>query len=128
MAQVLTIGGVFFRSKDRVALGEWYRKHLGMAFDTSYHGVSFPRERMPQEGFHVWSLFQPDNTYFPPGQPFMVNLVVDDLEGALAQVAAGGATVDSEREVGEFGARLVHGPRWQSGGALAAGWRHRVGR
>ncbi|MEO1320821.1 MAG: VOC family protein, partial [Pseudomonadota bacterium] len=42
--------------------------------------------------------------FAPSDQTFMINLIVDDLDGALAQVAAAGATLHGEPERSEFGA------------------------
>ena len=45
----------------------------------------------------MWSPFKKDTEYFGPSQnPFMFNLVVDDLDGALAQVVEGGAELAGE--------------------------------
>ena len=33
MERITGIGGVFFRSRDPKALGEWYRTHLGVPVD-----------------------------------------------------------------------------------------------
>ena len=86
MAKVLTVGGVFFRARDPRALGEWYREWLGIEVEFP-HGASFAPAAMPAGGFAVWSPFARDTEYFgPSGQSFMVNLVVDDLDGALARV------------------------------------------
>jgi hypothetical protein len=49
---------------------------------------------MPKGGYTVWSPFPSATRYFAPStRQYMVNLVVDDLEGALRQVARGGARV-----------------------------------
>jgi len=59
---------------------------------------------MPKHGFTVWSAFAKDTEYFgDSGQSYMINLVVDDLDAALANVAAGGAHVLPEREEQDFG-------------------------
>lgn len=103
MAKVISVGGVFFKSPDPEALGAWYARWLGLPVQHPY-GASFPAGQMPSGGFHVWSPFPADTTYFAPCErAFMFNLVVDDLDGALAQVAEGGAEVLPEREDGEFG-------------------------
>ncbi|RPH99499.1 MAG: VOC family protein [Lysobacterales bacterium] len=73
--RVLGIGGIFFRSAD-----------------------------LPPAAFTVWSAFAADTAYFGnSSQSYMINLVVDDLDAALARVAVGGATVLEEREEHDFG-------------------------
>jgi predicted enzyme related to lactoylglutathione lyase len=103
MAKVLGIGGVFFKSKDPEKLSKWYEKWLGFEVDPD-SGVLFHPERMPENAVTVWSPFADDTDYFAPsGKDFMLNLVVDDLEGALSQVAEGGASLIGTMEEYEYG-------------------------
>ena len=104
--RVLGVGGVFFRSGDPVALGDWYSEHLGFQTEKwgDTCGVSFAPADMPANAFTVWSAFAVDTEYFgDSGQAFMINLVVDDLDAALANVEAGGAEVLEQREEHDFG-------------------------
>lgn len=107
MAKVLGIGGVFFKSRDTTALGQWYQKWLGMPLEPEWGGATLKPGSMPDNGFTVWGPFKDDTEYFSPSdKAFMVNLVVDDLDEALKQVAAGGAKVMpdiQEEEYGRFG-------------------------
>jgi len=84
MAKVLGIGGIFFKTADPKGLRDWYHRVLG--FDVqSWGGVIFPAQ---PDGKTVWSPFAADTTYFAPSTgPFMINLVVDDLDGVLAKAA-----------------------------------------
>jgi len=103
MAKVLGVGGVFFRSQDPKALAAWYEEWLGMPVE-DWGGAVFRCTTMPAAGFTVWSPFPLDTKYFdPPGRDFMVNLVVDDLDAALAQVREGGAETPGEIEEMEYG-------------------------
>ena len=103
MAQVLGVGGVFFKSNDRKKIGEWYKKWLGVPAHPEW-GASFPPGDMPPGGFTVWAPFASDTDYFAPSSSsFMFNLVVDDLDGALAQVTEGGAEVVGEVLVEPYG-------------------------
>ncbi|HVT45155.1 MAG TPA: VOC family protein [Thermoanaerobaculia bacterium] len=106
MARVLGLGGVFFRSSDPKGLGDWYQRWLGVPV-AHPHGASFQPAAMPPGGITVWAPFPQDTTYFAPSErEFMFNLVVDDLDGALAQVREGGAEVAGaieEYEYGRFG-------------------------
>ena len=103
MARVVGVGGIFFRSPDPKALGDWYQKWLGVPVEHPY-GASFKKETMSETGFSVWCPFAQDTKYFdPPGREFMFNLMVDDLAGALSQVAEGGAELVGDPEDGEYG-------------------------
>ncbi len=100
--RVLGLGGVFFRSRDPEALSAWYVKWLEMPSEGGYTMLA-PAD-MPPGAYTVWSPFRQETDYFQPGvQDFMINLIVDDVDAALARIAAGGATVLPEREDGEFG-------------------------
>ena len=103
MAKALGIGGVFFKSRDPKALTAWYVEHLGFEPEPN-HSVSFRPATLPPGGFSVWGPFKETTEYFSPSEkPYMFNLIVDDLEDALAQVKAGGAEVMEEIEEGEYG-------------------------
>ncbi len=106
MARVLGVGGVFFKSKAPQDIAEWYKRWLGFELEMP-SGTSFKPEAMPPGGLTVWSAFKADTTYFDPSPAtFMINLVVDDLDGALAQVREGGATIVGavqEESYGRFG-------------------------
>lgn len=104
MAKVLGLGGIFFKSKDPKALLAWYQSTLGMSDESGDYVSLFPAA-MPAGGCTVFSPFKQDTTYFAPSdQPFMFNLVVDDVDGALAQVVAAGGTLAGEvNDSGEYG-------------------------
>jgi predicted enzyme related to lactoylglutathione lyase len=87
VAQVLGIGGVFFKAEDPKAVSAWYARVLGFAA-SEWGGVVFTP---PAGGQQVWSPFKADTDYMAPSDaPFMVNLVVDDIDGVLARAAAEG--------------------------------------
>lgn len=87
MAGVLGIGGVFFKAADGPAVSNWYRRVLGLEV-SEWGGAAFP---FPKRGYQVWSPFKAETNYFDPStQPFMVNLIVDDLDGVLARAKAEG--------------------------------------
>ena len=103
MARVLGVGGIFFRARDPKSLGDWYTKWLGVPVSHP-HGASFEPASMPDGGLTVWAPFAHDTTYFGSSdQRFMVNLVVDDLDEALAQVQEGGADLAGEIEEYDYG-------------------------
>jgi len=103
MAKVIGIGGVFFRTRDTKGLGEWYAKWLGLPVQHPY-GAPISHVDLSGEGVSVWAPFESDTDYFGPGdQPFMINLMVDDLTEALEQVRSGGAEVIPKTEDTEYG-------------------------
>lgn len=104
MARAIGIGGMFFKSRDPKALIAWYAEHLGFEPESGHDSVSFKPATIPPGGLTVWGPFQETTDYFSPSdKPYMFNLMVDDLEGALAQVKAGGAEVVGEIEEYEYG-------------------------
>ena len=105
MAKVLGLGGLFFKSPDPAALRAWYTRWLGLVSDE--YGVNFAPNAMPAGAVTVWSPFAQTTDYFDPSSDaFMFNLIVDDLDGALDQVKAGGAKVIgdiADYDYGRFG-------------------------
>jgi predicted enzyme related to lactoylglutathione lyase len=108
MNRVTGIGGIFFKAKDPKALGEWYRKHLGMNVE-DWGGLAFRWSEDPagSKGTTIWSPFSQDTTYFEPSAaPFMINFRVADLHALLALLRAEGCHVlekVQESEYGKFG-------------------------
>ena len=100
MKRVTGIGGIFFKSKDPKALGEWYRKHLGLEVE-EWGGVAF---QWTGTGTTIWNPFKEDTTYFAPSKAsFMVNFRVEDLHALLAALRAEGCAVDDKVDESEFG-------------------------
>jgi catechol 2,3-dioxygenase-like lactoylglutathione lyase family enzyme len=104
MAKVLGLGGIFFKAADGDALSDWYRRVLGFEIQDGWGGAMWPH---PQQGFTLWSPFKADTTYFEPSaQPFMINLIVDDLDGLLAK-AKGAGVEPLGREDGDANGRFA---------------------
>jgi predicted enzyme related to lactoylglutathione lyase len=104
MAKALGIGGVFFKAQAPRDLAEWYARWLEIRLDPSFCGACFHPASLPEGAYTVWSPFDATTTYFDPSdRPFMINLVVDDVDGALAQVAQGGGSPVGEPQTEEFG-------------------------
>lgn len=106
MKRVTGIGGVFFKSRDPRALGDWYRKHLGLNVE-EWGGVAF-RWATPENptgiGTTIWSPFKDDTAYFAPSTAsFMINFRVDDLDALLSALRAEGCNVDQKVDVSEYG-------------------------
>ena len=103
MAKVVGVGGVFFKSEDPEKLGAWYQKWLGVPFEHPY-GASFKPESLPPGGMTVWTPFSGSTAYFEPStRDYMFNLIVDNLEEALSQVAEGDAEIVGEIQDEDYG-------------------------
>jgi predicted enzyme related to lactoylglutathione lyase len=103
MAKALGIGGIFFKTKDPKALMKWYQDALGVPGESADYATFFP-VTMPSGGCTVFSPFKDSTDYFAPSaREFMFNLIVDDLDGALAQVSAAGGTLVGEPQKFDYG-------------------------
>lgn len=103
MAQALGVGGIFFKSKDPQALMKWYQATLGVPAGGGEFAPFMPAT-MPPGGCTVFSAFRDSTDYFAPShQSFMVNLVVDDLDGALRQVLEAGGALAGEVQSFDYG-------------------------
>ena len=106
MAQVLGLG-VFYTASDPGAVRAWYKAVLGLEMH-DWGGVPLlPGPMAAQPGAaSVLSIFAADSTYIAPStKPFMLNLVVDDMDGMLARAAAAGVTPtwqDDNDQMGRF--------------------------
>lgn len=105
MKRVTGIGGVFFKSRDPKALGEWYRRHLGLNVE-AWGGALFrwAEDDKAGTGTTLWNPFKADTDYFAPSTaPFMINFRVADLHGLLAALRAEGCEVLDKTDESEFG-------------------------
>jgi len=104
--RVTGIGGIFFKARNPDALRDWYRRHLGIPIE-EWGGAAFPWQSPDNPsgtGTTVWSIFEPDTSYFGPGpSPFMINFRVVDLHALLAQLRAEGCNVEDKIEDSEYG-------------------------
>ncbi len=104
--RVTGIGGVFFKTKDPMAIKEWYNKHLGL--NTDQWGCTFWwKDNEGNDCSTQWSPFKEDTTYFEPSKKdFMMNFRVKNLEELLETLKGEGVTVIDEIqkvEEGKFG-------------------------
>jgi predicted enzyme related to lactoylglutathione lyase len=105
MQKVQGIGGVFFKTKDPKALGQWYRDNLGVPVE-EWGGCAFKWSDLDgaDTASTVWSPFPEATTYFEPStKPFMINFRVNDLDAMLAQLRENGCDVAEKVEEMEFG-------------------------
>lgn len=98
MKRVTGIGGIFIKAKDPKALGDWYRKHLGIDVQ-SWGGAAFS---WTEPGTTVWSVGSGGN-FAPSAASFMVNYRVADLAALLAALRSEGCTVLDKTDDSEFG-------------------------
>src|SRR4028119_2474874 len=81
MAKITGLGGIFYKVADPDATRAWYLETLGIGGEW---GAMFPFKKDDPEGFTLLSPFKSETDYFSPsGQPFMINLRVDGLDGMI---------------------------------------------
>ncbi len=103
MARAMGVGGVFFKSSNPEKLGQWYHRWLDLQVDKKNQN-SFCPAMMPAHETTVWAPFKDNSNYFEPClKEFMLNLIVDDLTGALNQVAEGGGRVLGDIQITDEG-------------------------
>jgi len=95
MAKVTGIGGVFFKAADPDKLKAWYVEYLGVAL--AEWGCAIFRwdedQSTQPEGVTVWQIADRQGDWFEPSKSqVMINYRVDDLDGVLDRLAAGGVT------------------------------------
>lgn len=106
MAKITGIGGVFFKGKGQgPALAAWYREHLGMALEDFGGAVlRWADDKAEDGGLTVWHVADSDSKWFGPSDSsFMINYRVDDLDGLLEQLRAGGVAIVGGPESHENG-------------------------
>lgn len=108
--KVTGIGGIFFFADNPKDTKDWYAKNLG--FDVNEWGsVSFDSRNVnrPEEINSLqWSPFKNGDVYFEPSKKeFMINYLVQNIEGLVTQLKANGVTVLDEIATYDFG-KFVH--------------------
>lgn len=105
MARVTGLGGVFIKSRDPEALGNWYRDHLGVPYKKGEGAVLLWKDDPQVDGgMTVFSTFSQTTKYFEPSQSaFMINFRVDDLDGLIEKLKAEGVNVDPKRDDYDYG-------------------------
>ena len=106
MSKIKGIGGIFIKSKDPEKLKEWYSKNLGLEIQ-SWGGLSFnwnDPENSQNQDYTIWSVFKDDSGYFDPSkESFMINYVVDDLNGMLKKLKTNGVQQVGKLTEEQFG-------------------------
>ena len=106
MKRVTGIGGIFFNSTDPVALGAWYKKHLGIDVQ-DWGGTAFTwtdSQGKPTAGTTIWSVGDAKSNSFAPGKaPFMINYRVADLHALVKVLKTEGCKVLDKIDESEYG-------------------------
>ncbi len=105
MGKVTGLGGIFVKSKDTGKLKKWYGKHLGAPVDDYGATFKFRDHADPaREGQTIWSPFKDDTQYFGPSKKeFMINFIVEDLDGLLKSLEKAGIKQVKKMEEYEYG-------------------------
>ena len=100
MAQILGMGGVFFKCKNVEGYRAWWAEHMGVDIK-DWGAMQWDSDG---QGFTMMSPFRGDSDYLDPSpEKFMINLRVDDVRTLIEQAKAGGATVIGEVEDTDYG-------------------------
>ncbi|HET8940515.1 MAG TPA: VOC family protein [Rudaea sp.] len=106
MKRVTGIGGIFFKAKDPVVLGNWYKTHLGIDVQ-AWGGAAFTwadADGNPVKGTTAWCISASDSDQYAPGtSAFMVNYRVDDLAALLQALRDEGCNVLDKTDDSEYG-------------------------
>ena len=107
MARVIGVGGIFFQSSDPEGLMAWYADTLGMKIN-DYGGADFLHaasgEAFPQGARTIFTGFKDTTEYFAPSEkPFMINLMIDDMDSMLARLKEKGVTLEGEPQDFDYG-------------------------
>ncbi len=104
MAGVIGLGGLFLKAADHKAMREWYGKHLGLHGEESGAMLPWREKGSDREHVTVWSVFPQETKYFgDSNKQFMMNFIVDDLDGLLEQLKGAGVEIDPKREDQDYG-------------------------
>lgn len=107
MAKVIGVGGVFFQSPDPEGLMAWYEDKLGLTIN-DYGGADFLHadsgKAFPQGARTIFSGFKDTTEYFAPSdKPFMINLMIDDMDSMLARLKEKGVVLEGEPQDFDYG-------------------------
>lgn len=107
MAKVIGVGGIFFHSPDPSALMAWYADALGLEIN-DYGGADFLHadagKAFPKGARTIFSGFKTGTDYFKPSdKPFMINLMIDDMDSMLARLAEKNVPLEGEPQDFSYG-------------------------
>jgi catechol 2,3-dioxygenase-like lactoylglutathione lyase family enzyme len=104
---VLGVGGVFIKCENPELSKAWYKDVLGLE-PNDYGGFDFlhshTAEAFGPGGRTIFAHFEKDVEYFAPSEkPFMVNLIIDDMDAILARLKDKGVALEGEPENFDYG-------------------------
>jgi predicted enzyme related to lactoylglutathione lyase len=104
---VLGVGGVFVKSDDPDASKRWYQEVLGLELN-SYGGFDFAHadaaNAFGESARTIFARFEAGSDYFEPSaQPFMINLIVSDMDALLDRIKASGTELIGEPQSFDYG-------------------------
>ncbi len=107
MAKVIGVGGVFMLCRDPAETTDWYKRVLGLE-PNEMGGFDFLHKdsaaAFPEGARTIFGLFPDGSDYLAPSElPFMLNLIVDDLDGVLARAQAEGVDELQPSESYDYG-------------------------
>src|SRR3954464_13632705 len=106
MRRVTGIGGIFISARDPKALGEWYRKHLGIDVQ-DWGGTAFTwtdSAGNPTKGSSLLSMGSAEGNHFAPSKStFMYNPRVEDLTTLLKAMREEGCDVLDKTDESDYG-------------------------
>lgn len=107
MGKVIGVGGVFMACADSEATKEWYSRVLG--FEAVEHDMfafshSASAKAFPEGARTIFAPFKGDSDYFAPSTlPYMINLIVDDLDAVVAHCETEGVVQIQPIERHDYG-------------------------
>jgi predicted enzyme related to lactoylglutathione lyase len=108
--RVTGIGGIFFYSDNLQETKEWYTKNLGIEInDWGSSGFESRNVNRPDEIISLqWKPFKKgDEYFFPSKKDFMINYLVQNIEGLVTKLKENGVTVLDSIATYDFG-KFVH--------------------
>lgn len=107
--KVTGIGGIFFFSENPEKTKKWYADHLGI--ETNQWGATFESrdiDKPEEKNYLQWSPFEKGSDYFSPSKKeFMINYRVQNIEGLVKKLKAGGVTILDSIKSYDYG-KFVH--------------------
>lgn len=108
--KVIGIGGIFFYTDSPDKTKEWYIKNLGLEIN-DWGSSSFDSRNInnPDEINSLqWNPFKTGDEYFAPSKKeFMINYIVQNIEGLIAKLKENGVTILDDIVTYDFG-KFIH--------------------
>ena len=97
--RIIGLGGVFIKSPNKEALLKWYEETLGIKMED--WGISLPILSLKGDS-QVFSVMPATTKYIPVEKNFMLNWMVEDMNGFLEQIKSKGVDI-LHQESSDFG-------------------------